>query len=49
MIKVRVLDSCEFFDGEVSTREAIYLTVIDILGFSPLEVAVLTQKPGLGL
>lgn len=29
MIKVRILDQCEFSDGEVSVREANFLTAID--------------------
>jgi hypothetical protein len=29
MIKVRILDQCEFCDGEVSMREARRLTAID--------------------
>jgi len=29
MMKVRILDQCEFYDGEVSMREARRLTAID--------------------
>jgi len=29
-MKVRILDRCEFCDGEVSMREAIRLTAIDL-------------------
>jgi len=31
MIKVRILDRCEFCDGEVSMRMAIRLTVIELV------------------
>ena len=30
MMKVRILDRCEFCDGEVSMREARRLTAIDL-------------------
>jgi hypothetical protein len=30
MLKVRILDCCEFCDGEVSMREARHLTAIDL-------------------
>jgi len=42
MIKARILDCCEFCDGELSTRKSRPLTAIDILGLSPSDVAALT-------
>ncbi len=43
MIKVRIFDQCEFYDGEVSMREAKRSTAID---HAKCAMAVVIERSG---